>query len=101
MDPMFPARGLTRRPRSTAVRLLFQWVALAVSLFLAQSPASLPGPPPDVDHVEAASHGQSGHSATRHRASSRAAQAPLLKRLPAAPAAALCALSARSLPLAR
>ena len=80
---------------------MFQWVALVLALFVAQQPATLPAPPPDVDHVEAVAHGQDGPTATRHRVSSRAAQSPLVKRLPALPAILLGARFTRGLPLAR
>ena len=90
------------RPRwRAALRLLFQSVALVLTIFLAQQPAALPVPPPDVDHVEPFSHGGSGQTATRHRASSRAAQSPVVKRLSALPTFVLGALFSRSQTLAR
>src|SRR5262245_40088819 len=80
-----PAPRPRKRPRwRAAFRLVLQCVALVLAVFIAQQPATLPVPPPDVDYVEPVAHGHSTN-ATRHRVSSRSAQAPLLKRLPALP----------------
>lgn len=90
------------RPRwRAAFRLLFQRMALVLAVFVAQQPATLPVPPPDVDHVGPAAHGPAGATATRHRASSRSAQSPLLKRLPSLPSFVLSAHLAHGQMLAR
>lgn len=90
------------RPRWRALfRLVFQCVALVLAVFVAQQPAALPVPPPDVDHVEPVAHGHASTNATRHRVSSRSAQSPLLKRLPSLPSFLLGEHIARGQLLAR
>jgi hypothetical protein len=81
-----PAPRTRLRPRwRAAFRLVFQYVALVLAVFVAQQPGALPVPPPDVDHVEPVAHGQPSPNATRLRAPSRSTQSSVLKRLPALP----------------